>query len=85
MLQPLAGFFNMQITQIDIINKILNAIDSDDLLELASFIECRLPIEEIYKIKRILILFLKENKLNADQINKAKQFINFLGLIQDEN
>lgn len=72
------SFLQMSDSHIQIIYKILNAIDSDDIQVLALSIEANLPKEETAKLKKMLKMFLQKNKLNNDEANLIKQFHRFL-------
>jgi hypothetical protein len=61
-----------------IIDKIINSIDSDDIQILALSIETNLPKEATEKLKIMLNLLLKENKLNPDEADTVRQFLNFM-------
>lgn len=72
------SFLQMSASYIQIIDKILNAIDSDDIQVLALSIEANLPKEETAKLEKMLKVLLQENKLNNDEANLIKQFHRFL-------
>lgn len=63
---------------ISIIDKIINAIDSDDIQVLALSVEANLPKEATEKLKIMLKVLLKENKLNTDEAYTVRQFLSFM-------
>lgn len=63
---------------ISIIDKIINAIDSDDIQVLALSVEANLPKEATEKLKIMLKILLKENKLNTDEAYTVRQFLSFM-------
>lgn len=63
---------------IPIIDKIINAIDSDDIQVLALSVEANLPKEATEKLKIMLKVLLKENKLNTDEADTVRQFLSFM-------
>lgn len=63
---------------IPIIDKIINAIDSDDIQVLALSVEANLPKEATEKLKIMLKVLLKENKLNTDEAYTVRQFLSFM-------
>ena len=67
-------FFLMDNLQTQILNKVMNAIDSDDILEIASCTESNLSKEQLDEFKKILIKYIYENPNSVS----VKQLINFL-------
>lgn len=63
---------------ISIIDKIINAIDSDDIQVLALSVEANFPKEATEKLKIMLKVLLKENKLNTDEADTVTQFLSFM-------
>lgn len=68
----------MKNTRIDIVNRIFNAIDSDDLETLADHAESDLDKTCISQLKHSLVLMEHESSLNFDKRMKIKHFLRFL-------
>ncbi|MDP1746571.1 MAG: hypothetical protein Q8L90_13415 [Bacteroidota bacterium] len=68
----------MSTISIPIFDKIINAIDSDDVQVLALSVEANLPKEATGKLKIMLKVLLKENKLNTDEADTVRQFLSFM-------
>lgn len=78
MLLRINRFSFLQMSTISIIDKIINAIDSDDIQVLALSIEANLPKEATEKLKIMLNVLLKENILNTDEIDTVRRFLSFV-------
>lgn len=78
MLPRINRFSFLQMSTISIIDKIINAIDSDDIQVLALSIEANLPKEATEKLKIKLKVLLNGNKLNTDEADTVKQFLSFM-------
>ena len=78
MLLRINRFSFLQMSTISIIDKIINAIDSDDVQVLALSIDANLPKEKTEKLKIMLKVLLKENKLNTDEADTVRQFLSFM-------
>lgn len=64
--------------QTKILQKVLNAIDSDDIQSIALFVESNLSKEQIDKLQKMLKTELQKKYENSDETNCIKQFINFI-------
>jgi cellulase/cellobiase CelA1 len=64
--------------QNQIITKIFNAVDSDDIHALASNAETNLTKEGVDEIKKKLKQMIEEQQLNTFQTRSVKQFLYFL-------
>jgi|GEM_PF-5823149 len=58
--------------------KILNAIDSDEIQELALLLDDNLPKETILKLKKMLNDLLLKNSMSYQNSSNIKCFLNFL-------
>ena len=72
------SFLLMIKISIQIKQKIINSIDSDDILALALSIEDNFPKEETDKLKIMLKGLLISNGLNIDEADRVRQFLNFM-------
>jgi len=59
------------------INKILNSLDSDDVLSAALYAESNILKEDRAKLKKMLNELLHENSLTYSEATSVKQFISF--------
>lgn len=78
MLLRINRFSFLQMGIISIIDKIINAIDSDDIQVLVLSVEANLPKEAAENLKIMLKVLLKENKLNTDEADTVRQFLSFM-------
>lgn len=61
-----------------IVNKIINAIDSDDILNVVLYVETNLSKDNTDKLKKMLKSKLLKKALDAEKLNAIKKFIDFL-------
>lgn len=64
--------------QTKILQKVLNAIDSDDIQAIALFVESNLSKEHIDKLQKMLKEELQEKNETSDETHCIKQFLNFI-------
>ncbi|MBL0328985.1 MAG: hypothetical protein IPP64_06125 [Bacteroidetes bacterium] len=64
--------------QTKILQKVLNAIDSDDILTIALHVESNLSKEQIDKLQKMLKTELQQKNESSDNIHCIKQFLNFI-------
>jgi hypothetical protein len=62
---------------IELLYKILYAIDSDEIQELAMLVDDNLPKEKILKLEKMLNALLLENDLTYQNTCNIKHFINY--------
>jgi ribosomal protein S13 len=62
---------------IELLYKILYAIDSDEIQELAMLVDDNLPKEKILKLEKMLNTLLLENDLTYQNSSNIKHFINY--------
>ena len=62
----------------EILQKVLNAIDSDDIQEIALFVESNLSKDQIDRLQKMLKTELKEKNNNYKHTICIKQFLNFI-------
>lgn len=61
------------------IDKIKNAIDSDDVQAIASYIETNVPNKETDVLQLMLKQLLEKKDLNMWETKSVKQFLEFIG------
>lgn len=71
-------FLLMNNFQTKILQKLLDAIDSDDIQSIALFVESNLSKDEIDKLQKKLKTELKEKDETSDETQYIKQFLNFI-------
>lgn len=61
-----------------ILERVLNAIDSDDIQEIALFVDSNLTKEQICKLQKMLNKTLQEKDGAPDSTYNIKQFLYFI-------
>jgi hypothetical protein len=77
MCRALTGL-HFSMNKIDFVNKILEAIDTDDLQNIAFQAEAALNSEDIGNLKNVLNIKLLENVKNFEKHNNIRHFLFFL-------
>lgn len=61
-----------------ILEKLKTSIDSDDVLDLASFLELNISKSEELELKKMLKEYISQEKLSIDELLAIKQLLGFL-------
>lgn len=71
-------FLSMSYNESQILDRVLNAIDSDDIQEIAMYAESNLTKVQLDVLQKMLNTTFQEKKETSDCIHNIKQFLYFI-------